>query len=99
MGISCPFVCPICRGQLEWSGACFGCHGTAMPTDRASWSFPGARYETHDEGGKALGDGQHCVKIAEAGRRACTPEENRAGFAEVQRVLTEMMNGIPLGGS
>jgi len=86
-GVLCPFVCPFCRHRLEWSGACYGCHGTATSADRATWSFPGARYETHDEDGKPLGDGQHRVKVAEPGRAACTPAENAAGFAEVRRLL------------
>lgn len=86
-GVPCPFVCPICRHRLEWSGACYGCHGSETPSDRATWSFPGARYETHDEDAKPIGDGQHRVKIAEPGRRACTPAENAAGFAEVRRLL------------
>ena len=87
LGAPCPFVCPLCRHHLEWSGVCFGCPGSETPSDRAPWSFPGARYETHDEDGKPVGDGQHRVKMAEAGGGRCTPEENRAGFAEVRRQL------------
>jgi hypothetical protein len=90
-GMLCPFVCPFCRRRLEWSGACYGCHGSEMPSERATWSFPGARYETHDEDGKPISDGQHRVKVAEPSHWACTPAENAAGFAEVQRLLGRVL--------
>jgi hypothetical protein len=91
LGIRCPFFCPICQHRLEWSGACNSCFGSKTASDQTTWTFPGARYETHDEDGKPIGDGQHRVKIAEPGRAACTPAENHAGFAEVRRILTGAM--------
>ena len=77
LGCLCPFVCPLCRQRLEWSGACFGCHGSATPADRQTWTFPGARYETHDDHGQPLGDGQHWRKVLEANRAALPPDDNR----------------------
>ena len=87
IGIRCPFVCPRCRQCLEWSGACSSCYGSVTPADRATWTCPGARYETHDDDGNPIGDGQHWVKVAEPGRRVCTPEENRMGFVAIRRAL------------
>lgn len=87
IGLRCPFFCPICHQRLEWSGACHACHGSATASDQRTWTFPGARYETHEVAGTPIGDGQHWIKMAESGRRGCAAEENRAGFAEIQRVL------------
>ena len=92
VGIRCPFFCSVCGHRLDWSGACATCCGSRTASDRATGPF-GARYETHDAMGRPVGDGQHWVKAAEAASRACTPADNRAGFAEVQRILA----GSPAG--
>lgn len=65
----CPFACPLCRGDLTWSGACFRCHGTETPQVVTSWTFPGARFERDHDDGTPIGDGHHWVKIAEPNRR------------------------------
>lgn len=89
VGIVQPTVCPYCRQRLEWLGACFGCYGSETPTDRLTWTFPGARYETHDDNGRPIGDGCHLVKTAEAFRRVCTPAEMKTGFDAVQNILAK----------
>lgn len=88
VGVLCPFFCPICQHRLQWSGACHACHGSSTASDHTTWTFPGARHETHDVTGTPIGDGQHYVEMTARGRRGCTAEENRAGFADVQRILT-----------
>lgn len=87
MGVPCPFICPRCRHPLDWSGACQGCYGSATPQDRATWTFPGARFETHDEHGQPLGDGQHWVKTDEPDRPAMTPQESGVKAKELARLL------------
>lgn len=72
LGMRCPFVCPVCRYSLSWEGACFACFGTTMGRRREDWAFPGARYEL---------EAQHWRKTDEAGRVACSVEENRAQLA------------------
>lgn len=85
--MACPFVCPICRHALEWSGGCFGCHGSLTPDDRQTWTFPGDRYDTHDERGRPIGNGQHWVWQATGPRLACRPEQNQEAAAMLARVL------------
>lgn len=82
-----PDVCPFCRQPLDWSGGCVSCHGSFTPEDHYTWTFPGARYETHDEKGHAIGDGQHWVLQAKGPRRACTPEQNAEAAKMLARVL------------
>lgn len=43
----CPFVCPLCRKRLTWSGACFFCFG-ANSASRHDWTMPGDRYELRE---------------------------------------------------
>ncbi len=74
---SCHFACPICRARLDWSGGCDQCHGCTSGR-REDWTFPGDRYE--------LTDGHwHWV---DGPRKACTPEENAAGFAKIRAILS-----------
>jgi len=73
---SCPLACPICRGPLGWDGGCERCHGCTSG-QREDWAFPGDRYEL-DKG--------HWQKV-DGPRKACTPEENAAGFARLRAVL------------
>jgi hypothetical protein len=76
--MKCPFVCPLCRAPLSWSGGCDTCKGTGTPAaPRERWAFPGDRYEIR------LG---HYVKV-DGPRRACSVEENKAGLARVRAVL------------
>lgn len=89
----CPFVCQTCRRGLEWSGACFGCHGSRTPADRRTWTFPGDRYETHDDTGRPIGDGQHWVCQVRSPRPACPPEQNEAEAAMLARVLAAVGTG------
>lgn len=74
----CPFACPICRKPLEWSGACYQCHGTTSGK-REDWEFPGDRYELEDA---------HWIMCEAGPRRACTPAENQAGARDLLRVLS-----------
>ena len=76
MTMNCPFVCPLCRNPRMWSGGCFYCHGTSTGR-REDWAFPGDRYEL---------DGGHFVKVC-GPRRACSVEENAAGFAALRVIL------------
>ena len=85
--LRCPFACPFCRQPLEWSGACFQCFGTATRRQHDSWAFPGARHETHDDEGQPIGDGQHWVKVLEAGRPVASAAENRVALWTVQELL------------
>lgn len=93
VGLPCPFVCPLCRQRLDWSGACQGCYGSATPGDLATWTFPGARHETHDENGQPIGDGQHWVKTDEPGRPAMTLEESSEKAEELGRLLAMIGHG------
>ena len=86
---SCHFACPFCRGHLEWSGACFQCFGTATRREHDSWTFPGARYETHDDEGTPIGDGQHWVKVLEAGRPVASAAENRVALWRIADMLAD----------
>ena len=85
VGVRCSFFCPLCRQRLEWSGACSHCQGTN--TRLEDWTFPGDRYETHDEFGKPIGDGQHWVLIAKGLRPACSPQTNAQEAKMLARVL------------
>ena len=87
VGMVCPFVCPRCRHPLDWSGGCLGCYGSPTPQDRATWRFPGARHDTHDDEGVPLGDGQHWVKTADPDRPAMTPEQSGAKAKELAGLL------------
>ena len=73
---SCPLACPICRGPLAWDGGCERCHGCTTGR-REDWAFPGDRYEL-DKGHWQRVDGP---------RKACTPEQNAAGFAAIRTIL------------
>jgi len=87
--ISCPFVCPICRGPLDWVGGCERCHGSVDSGDRDTWTFPGDRYEH-----------QACSWVRIDGpRKACTRAENLEAITMVLRVLERMGNSgpIPIG--
>jgi hypothetical protein len=80
----CPFVCPICRGPLNWTGGCNACHGCTTG-DRADWTFPGDRYERDKK------NPGHYVQVLKAGRAACTPRENIAAMQIVQAVLAKKL--------
>ena len=82
-----PPVCPICRASLAPSGACLRCHGSRTPQDRYTWSFPGDRYETHDEQGRAVGNGDEWIWRGAGPRSACTPEQNAEQAGMLARVL------------
>ena len=74
----CPFACPICRGPLTWEGACFRCRGSRTSQDRATWTFPGDRYEDQD--------GQHYRPVSGPAPQ-CSDAEMAAGFADLRRIL------------
>lgn len=76
----CPFVCPICRGSLDWHGGCDRCHGCTTG-EKADWTFPGDRYERDDA------NPGHYVLTAKGGRASCTPRENVAAMQIMQAVL------------
>lgn len=90
----CPFVCPRCREPLGWAGACLSCYGTDTPADRASWTFTGARYDTHDDDGKPIGDGQHWVKTGELGVKVVSGDEIGRHVARMTKMLVEKMTGM-----
>jgi hypothetical protein len=73
---ACPLACPLCRGLLSWDGGCERCHGCTSGR-REDWTFPGDRYEL---------DTAHWQRV-DGPRRACTPEQNAAGFAAVRAIL------------
>lgn len=84
----CPFACPMCRGPLSWDGGCERCHGCTTG-ERVDWTFPGDRYDTHDDDGQPLGDGRHWVKID--GPRAVLPPDQAKEQAQlIARVLARM---------
>ena len=74
----CPFVCPYCRGNLEWSGACPRCYGCTTGR-REDWTFPGKEYRP-DKG--------HWQETGPANRKACSPEEN----AEAARMVIAILS-------
>ena len=64
----CRIACPICRHFLDYSGACFSCHGV---TDiRADWQLPGDRYEIDFPDGTPRGNGKHWVLVLTGSRPA-----------------------------
>jgi len=69
-------ACPHCRGPLDWDGGCNRCHGCTTGR-KEDWTFPGDKYELQKG---------HWQRV-EGPRRACTPEENAAGFAKLYDVL------------
>lgn len=77
--MACPHACPICRGPLAWDGGCDRCHGCTSGK-REDWTFPGDRYEL-DKGHWQRVDGP---------RKACTPDENVAGFAAIRVLLSKV---------
>ena len=86
----CPFVCPLCRSALTWSGGCDSCKGTGRsPAPRELWAFPGDRYEPQ---------GGHFVRVC-GPRKACTPEENKAGLKAIRAILADapVTTGKPPG--
>lgn len=80
-------VCPVCRAPLARSGACLACHGSRTPQDRYSWTFPGDRYETHDEQGRPVGNGDEWIWQQAGPRPACRPEDNAEQAGMIARVL------------
>jgi len=92
--VRCPFACPICRRPLEWSGGCLGCHGSATPSDRNTWMFPGDRYETYDVRGQPIGDGQHWVLQMRGPLAACAQEQN----ADAAKMLARVLGALELRG-
>jgi len=62
--------------MLAWDGGCERCHGCTTGR-REDWTFPGDRYEL-DKG--------HWQPV-DVPRKACTPEQNAAGFAAIRAVL------------
>jgi hypothetical protein len=79
-------VCPHCRQPLGWAGDCSACHGSAYEW-RASWTFPGARYDFEN--------GHWKLTDATLNRPVASQEDNASGM----RVLAAMMRaklGEPL---
>ena len=74
----CPFICPYCRGELEWSGACPRCYGCTTGR-REDWTFPGKEYRP-DKG--------HWQETGPANRKACSPEENAEAARMVLAILS-----------
>jgi len=62
---------------LDWDGGCIRCHGCTTGR-REDWTFPGDKYEIQKG---------HWQRVADGPRLACTPEENRAGFAKLYEIL------------
>lgn len=87
LGRTCPLVCPLCRGPLDWSGGCEQCHGCTTAR-REDWTFPGDRYDCFDDEGAAIGDGQHWVKT-DGPRPAVTAAQNAAGLRAVRHILAK----------
>jgi hypothetical protein len=83
--IPCPFVCPLCRGALDWTGGCGACHGTNTG-ERSRWSFPGDGYYTHDPEGRRIGDGKHYVK-QQGPRPAAEKAVNSESANMIARIL------------
>lgn len=83
---ACPFVCPICRGPLDWTGGCVKSHGCTTG-NRNDWTFPGDRYERDDDN-----PGHYKLTDLKAGRPSCTPRENIAAMQIVQAVLAKKMS-------
>jgi hypothetical protein len=81
----CPFVCPVCRGPLDWVGGCVKCHGCTTG-NKEDWTFPGDRYERDDDN-----PGHYRLTDLKAGRPSCTPRENIAAMQIVQAVLAKKM--------
>jgi len=79
---TCHFMCPFCRQELTWDGACIWCHGTHTKDDRSTWSFPGDEY--HVQHG-------HWVKVA-GPQMARSVDENTACQAVVQQVLDKKLS-------
>lgn len=77
---SCPSVCPECRQRLDWSGFCRSC----TPILRR---LLGDRYDTHDDLGRPIGDGQHWVRTLTGPRPLCLSAENQAGLARIREIL------------
>lgn len=89
-GPACPFACPICRGKLDWTGGCYACHGTTR-FGRHTWTFPGDRYDRHDEHGEPLGDGRHWVLTVKGPRECIGAEEAQ----EVARLAGRIFSAAP----
>lgn len=86
LGTACPFVCPICRQPLDWSGGCVSCHGCTTGK-REDWTFPGDGYYTHEVDGKQIGDGHHWVKGQDGPRPAATLAESQAAVRKIKAML------------
>jgi hypothetical protein len=82
---ACPFVCPLCRGPLDWQGGCARCHGCTTG-NKPDWTFPGDRYEPDPDN-----PGHYTLTDLRAGRPSCTPRENIAAMQIVQVVLAKHM--------
>jgi hypothetical protein len=87
-----PFRCSLCGHALDWSGGCFACYGTRTGR-REEWSMPGDGYYTHTPEGKPIGDGQHWVKQADAGRPAVSAADNAAQKRRVAQLLRPLLGG------
>ncbi|MEK7766071.1 MAG: hypothetical protein AAB368_07510, partial [bacterium] len=96
--VRCPFACPQCRGQLEWHGGCYRCHGIGLGAPGVPW-FQGDRYDLFDDTGRPIGDGQHWILVERGPRQACSPEENREAVIILHRVLArlELERPLPIG--
>ena len=86
----CPFACPFCRQPLEWSGGCLHCDGSATPSDRATWTIPGARYEFDDEHGRPRGDGQHWIRASPAPARSPLERRPRQPALRIRTLLAQL---------
>jgi len=73
---SCPFVCPMCGANLDWSGGCMSCKGATAPEDRLTWTFPGNEYEVQHA---------HWVKVG-GPAKATPPDKMKACMRVMDKV-------------
>ena len=69
-------VCPHCRRRMTWDGGCSDCHGSSTPGDRATWTYPGDRWE--------LDASRHYQRIARGPRPVASEAEAVGVFAALR---------------
>ena len=80
--MGCPFVCPLCRYPLAWSGQCQRCYGDPSGARRRDhWAIVGDRYEPED---------QHWRMVQRGQCPAATHVENTLGLADCGAALGGM---------
>ena len=87
IGSPCPFACPLCGHPLEWSGACFSCHG-APSGSREDWQYPGDRWEFDEMDGTPRGDGKHWLRIVPGPRPVASVADSKLLMRGVLDVVT-----------